>query len=209
MGLCTELVHPSTFLPEEASEEPGVELSDEQRDVIAMILNDQNVFFTGSAGTGKSVLLRQIIRICQRRYSQLGLSDASLAITASTGLAAVNIGGGTLHSWAGIGLGKEPLGELIQTFLGEEEWRRRKRKAWNTPEQREMFSEAGIVFDPEDQKEEIEEISPRKPKALQDSKRPQNGETIRVKGQPRLVSRWRGVRTLLIDESERLGSGTL
>jgi ATP-dependent DNA helicase PIF1 len=52
-------------------------------------------------GTGKSVLLRAII-------DHFGGGPSNrLAITASTGIAAVNIGGCTLHSWAGIGLGKE------------------------------------------------------------------------------------------------------
>ena len=79
----------------------------------------KNVFFTGSAGlsafqpcddqgvlqrdligTGKSVLLRAIIR-------SFPLENGELAVTASTGIAAVNIGGITLHSWAGIGLGLE------------------------------------------------------------------------------------------------------
>lgn len=52
-------------------------------------------------GTGKSVLLREIIKACGGRSSRL-------AITASTGMAAVNIGGVTLHSWAGIGRGEKP-----------------------------------------------------------------------------------------------------
>lgn len=35
-----------------------------------------------------------------------------VAITAPTGIAGLNIGGQTIHSWAGIGLGKEPLEKL-------------------------------------------------------------------------------------------------
>jgi hypothetical protein len=44
-------------------------------------------------GTGKSVLLREIIRM------QGGSPSDRLGITASTGIAAINIGGTTLHSW--------------------------------------------------------------------------------------------------------------
>lgn len=36
-----------------------------------------------------------------------------LQITATTGLAAVNIGGRTLHSWAGIGLGNGTVPQLL------------------------------------------------------------------------------------------------
>ena len=69
-------------------------------------------------GTGKSVLLREIIRASGNRYSE------TLAITAATGIAAVNIGGCTLHSWAGIGLGKESAEKLVGKFLGQDSYNR-------------------------------------------------------------------------------------
>lgn len=47
------------------------------------------------------MLLREIIRLLRHRLPQ------SVAITASTGIAGLNIGGSTVHSFAGIGLGKE------------------------------------------------------------------------------------------------------
>lgn len=36
-----------------------------------------------------------------------------VAVTASTGIAGLNIGGRTIHSFAGIGLGKRPKEELL------------------------------------------------------------------------------------------------
>lgn len=41
-------------------------------------------------------------------------SNGSVAVTASTGLAACNVGGVTLHSFAGIGLGKESVPDLVR-----------------------------------------------------------------------------------------------
>ncbi len=73
-------------------------LSSDQQMVVNAIRSGVSVFFTGSAGTGKSYLLQYLKENVFR--------DAGTFITASTGLAAVNIGGTTLHSWAGIGLGK-------------------------------------------------------------------------------------------------------
>lgn len=70
-------------------------------------------------GTGKSVLLSEIIRA--RRGD---LYSDRLAITAATGIAAVNIGGCTLHSWAGIGLGKESAEKLVGKFLGQDHYNR-------------------------------------------------------------------------------------
>lgn len=62
-------------------------------------------------GTGKSRLLKAIINYFRELYKK---SLSSVAVTASTGIAAYNIGGRTLHSWAGIGLGKEPEKVLIE-----------------------------------------------------------------------------------------------
>ncbi|OJT10895.1 ATP-dependent DNA helicase PIF1 [Trametes pubescens] len=53
---------------------------------------------------GKSVLLREIIKSLKKRFAKI--PDA-VAVTASTGIAACNIGGVTIHSFAGIGLGTE------------------------------------------------------------------------------------------------------
>lgn len=72
----------------------AVELSARQKSVIRAVLAGKSVFFTGPAGSGKSLLLRQLIR---------RLPPATTAVTASTGIAACNIGGVTLHSWAGMG----------------------------------------------------------------------------------------------------------
>ncbi|KAI9318430.1 hypothetical protein BX666DRAFT_1497048 [Dichotomocladium elegans] len=67
-------------------------LSDEQQKVLDRVVSQrQSIFFTGSAGTGKSVLLRAIIDRLRDKY------DNGVAITASTGIAACNINGSTLH----------------------------------------------------------------------------------------------------------------
>jgi ATP-dependent DNA helicase PIF1 len=54
--------------------------------------------------------LREIIASLKRKYK--GRQDA-VAVTASTGMAACNIGGTTIHSFAGIGLGVEPVEQLV------------------------------------------------------------------------------------------------
>lgn len=87
-------------------------LSDEQQHVLDLVTESKkSVFFTGSAGTGKSVLLREIIATLRKKYLR---EPDRIAVTASTGLAACNIGGVTLHSFAGIGLGKEEVPELVK-----------------------------------------------------------------------------------------------
>ncbi|KNZ54444.1 hypothetical protein VP01_2946g5 [Puccinia sorghi] len=87
-----------------------VSLSPEQQNVLDAVLKGESMFFTGSAGTGKSVLLRHIIAALKRTYAS---RPDAVAITASTGMAACAIGGTTIHSFAGIGLGVEPKEILL------------------------------------------------------------------------------------------------
>ncbi|KAL1740872.1 DNA repair and recombination protein pif1 [Schizophyllum fasciatum] len=87
----------------------AIELSLEQRLVLDLVKTGKNVFFTGPAGTGKSVLLREIIQVFKDR----GYTPAEVAITAPTGIASVNVGGSTIYSWAGIGLGNESAKKLV------------------------------------------------------------------------------------------------
>ena len=87
-------------------------LSGEQQHVLDLVSEQKkSVFFTGSAGTGKSVLLREIIKNLRVNYKR---EPDRIAVTASTGLAACNVGGVTLHSFGGIGLGKEAVPELVK-----------------------------------------------------------------------------------------------
>lgn len=100
----------------------SVQLSPEQLQVMQRVQAGHSLFFTGPAGTGKSVLLREIVKW----YREQG---KSLDVTASTGVASINIGGTTLHSWAGVSLGKESVPVLLMRILGKEEYLRRKRTA--------------------------------------------------------------------------------
>lgn len=86
-----------------------LQLSTEQQFLMQQVLqNKKSVFFTGSAGTGKSVLLRQLIENLKEFYK-----PGQVAVTASTGIAACNIGGCTLHAFAGIGLGNGTVDQLM------------------------------------------------------------------------------------------------
>ncbi|CAL4087415.1 unnamed protein product, partial [Meganyctiphanes norvegica] len=80
-------------------------LSGEQKKVLQTVQSGTNVFFTGSAGTGKSFLLKRVVG---------ALPPDVTFVTASTGVAACQIGGTTLHAFAGIGSGKAPLKQCIE-----------------------------------------------------------------------------------------------
>ena len=68
--------------------------------------NGSNICLTGQAGTGKSFALNSLA-------SFLDKNNVLIGMTATTGVAAFNIKGQTIHSWAGIGLGEDTATELI------------------------------------------------------------------------------------------------
>ena len=82
----------------EREEPPEHALSPEQQEVVRLVLDGHNVFFTGSAGTGKSLVLQHI------KY-HMKMIGKRLAVTAPTGSASILIDGQTIHSWAGVGIG--------------------------------------------------------------------------------------------------------
>lgn len=86
-------------------------LSDEQQAVVDSVLAGENVFITGSAGTGKSLVLKYI-----KHY--LGLENKEYAVTAPTGAASILIEGQTIHSWAKIGTGDKPLKTMVEDLKG-------------------------------------------------------------------------------------------
>lgn len=111
-------LYPVSSNPKESESQP-VPLNDEQKRVLEMVVGQgKNVFFTGAAGTyvvyphsrhlpcfssvpslisrlrrlgtGKSLLLRAIIAALKKKHAK---KPAVVSVTASTGMAASNIGG--------------------------------------------------------------------------------------------------------------------
>lgn len=84
-----------------------MQLSSEQQKIIEAVELGKNIFVTGVAGTGKSFVLKHL----KEHYGK------KLQITASTGIAAVHVGGITLHSWAGLGLGDRSADDIADDIL--------------------------------------------------------------------------------------------
>lgn len=90
----------------------AIVLTDEQQFLLDRAVNEEkSLFFTGSAGTGKSILLREMVR-------RLQLKGRKVAVTASTGKAAVNIGGITIHSFAGLGITRLSESNILKRACG-------------------------------------------------------------------------------------------
>ena len=67
---------------------------------LALLDAGHSVFLTGPAGSGKTYVLNEFVRNARA-------DGKSVAVTASTGLAATHLGGATIHSWSGIGIADE------------------------------------------------------------------------------------------------------
>ncbi|CAK9103175.1 Regulator of nonsense transcripts 1 homolog [Durusdinium trenchii] len=82
----------------------GALLTKAQQTVVDLVLRGHNVFLTGAAGSGKSVVLEAVNHQAKRQ----------VALTAATGGAALLIGGETTHAWAGLGQATGSAEELVQ-----------------------------------------------------------------------------------------------
>lgn len=69
----------------------------EQALALEILLNGQSALLTGPAGSGKTYVLNQFIRHAKKE-------GKTVAVTATTGLAATHLGGNTIHAWSGIGI---------------------------------------------------------------------------------------------------------
>ena len=74
--------------------------NERQNEILEKVLSGKSIFYTGAAGTGKSHLLNALRIVFEN-------SGIKHAFTGPTGISACNIGGVTIHSWAGVGLGEE------------------------------------------------------------------------------------------------------
>jgi len=89
-------------------------LTNDQIRVISAIKNGKNVMITGPGGTGKTTIINNL----HDMFMNLG-------VTAMTGSAAVLIGGTTLHSYLGIGLGKDSDDDLVNKIKGRDKLKRK------------------------------------------------------------------------------------
>jgi ATP-dependent DNA helicase PIF1 len=98
------------------------ELNAEQSVAFEAVMAGKSIFITGPGGTGKSFLLQALYRNYKR------ITGKSLAVTAMTGCAALLLGpwAKTLHSWAGIGLGRTPVDSVVSYIRSDY----RKKKRW-------------------------------------------------------------------------------
>lgn len=96
---------------------PEVSLSAEQARALKLAKQGKSLFITGPGGTGKTFLIRQIVKELKAEFK-------IACVTALTGAAAslmTDLGARTLHSWAGIGTKDIPFDRRIRQIMRRKE----------------------------------------------------------------------------------------
>jgi len=83
-----------------------MEWTADQTRALEILSGQNNVFLTGGAGTGKSTVISEFIR-----------KQESVAVLASTGTAAILLGGRTLHSFFGLGIMEGGADAVVERAL--------------------------------------------------------------------------------------------
>ena len=86
---------------------------------LAALESGDNLFLTGNAGAGKTFLISEFIKS----------SNRSVALTATTGIAALNLGGETIHRFLGLGIATRP--EQADRIIGKWESIKHSVKNWD------------------------------------------------------------------------------
>ena len=91
------------------------ELTGEQNTILKLALDGVSFFFSGDAGTGKTKTLQNIATCLQKKFGH-----DHIGVTA-TGIDASHINRETIHSWAGIGIGRGSGYVLLQKAMSNVE----------------------------------------------------------------------------------------
>ncbi|MFC1613386.1 PIF1 family DEAD/DEAH box helicase [Patescibacteria group bacterium] len=89
-----------------------------QETAMEILKSGQNVFLTGPAGSGKTYVLNKFIDYLKDK-------KISVAVTASTGIAATHLNGITIHSWSGLGINEALDGKKLKKITCRRQLRNR------------------------------------------------------------------------------------
>ena len=102
---------------ENTMETKNVTFNKNQKLALEAMIDGKNIFLTGPSGTGKSFLINY--------FKDLVKKHKNIAITSTTGISALLIGGTTLHSFLGIGLGNSTVEEMIKNVESKDYLRKK------------------------------------------------------------------------------------
>ena len=84
-----------------------MEWTPDQQKALELLRSPNNIFVTGGAGTGKSTVIQSYI---QEQFA----AEKNIAVLASTGTAAILLGGRTFHSYFGLGIMEGGVEQVLE-----------------------------------------------------------------------------------------------
>jgi ATP-dependent DNA helicase PIF1 len=87
----------------------NLDLSQQQQLAFQEFKNGKNLLIIGKAGTGKSELIKEMLKFVKNQEPH-----KNMYITSTTGISAYNIGGITINSFLSIGTGEAPIDTLLK-----------------------------------------------------------------------------------------------
>lgn len=89
----------------------SIQLNHEQSIAYKCMISGTNILLTGNSGTGKT----QTIKTYLTRFGH----SKNIGITSTTGISAILFGGTTLHSFLGIGIGKDSIEKMHEKIFNK------------------------------------------------------------------------------------------
>lgn len=98
-------------------------LNADQLAALQVLKSQENVFLTGAAGSGKSFLLTHYLGAIRKALDEGG--GKRVPILASTGAAAILVGGRTFHSFFGLGIMEGGISQTVERASADKRVRKR------------------------------------------------------------------------------------
>ena len=115
-------------------------LTPSQERAFELFKDGHNLFLTGKGGSGKSFLTRHIINYCNK-------NDRSVIVCAPTGIAAINVGGSTIHRTFKVPIGIiNPRDYLYLKDISKEERAKLSDKAKKEQEKLDVIRKADVLI---------------------------------------------------------------
>lgn len=99
----------SLFVGTERMKDKVFKLNPKQEEAYSKLKQGNSIFITGAGGVGKTALIKTFMKVYE--------NNIKIAVTSTTGTSALLLNGSTIHSYLGIGYGKETVETMVNKII--------------------------------------------------------------------------------------------